>query len=323
MRNLPAGEGGLKSLGGQGPPGARIPGAGAGFTGLSRSRDASTARSMAEPPLLHHDRLAASDAEPDRWILVLHGIYGAGRNWRSVARGLVERRPEWGAVLVDLRQHGRSTGFPEPHTLEAAAGDLRALVEAEELPARAVLGHSFGGKVAMIYARDTVDAADDAPALEHLWVVDSTPDARRPGGTAWRMLETLRRHPGPFAHRDAAVDAVASDDVPQPVATWMATNLERDEGDAYRWRIDPDDMEALLRESFDTDTWAVVESPPPGLEVHVVKARDSAVLDEEACRRVEAAGEATGRAHLHRLDGGHWLNADNPDALVDLLAREL
>lgn len=274
-------------------------------------------------PSLHHDRITASGARPDRWLLVLHGIYGAGRNWRSVARALVEERPDWGAALMDLREHGASQGFAGPHTMDAAAGDLRAWAANEGVAPRAVLGHSFGGKVAMLYARDGAGAGDEGRTLEHLWVVDSTPDSRPPGGTAWQMLETLRRHPGPFAHRDAAVDAVASDGFPRPVATWMATNLERDEGGAYRWRLDPDAMEALLRDFFDTDTWAVVESPPAGLHVHVVKARDSAVLDEEACRRVEAAGEATGRVHLHRLDGGHWLNADNPDALVDLLGREL
>jgi esterase len=97
---------------------------------------------MAENPILAHTRVAAAGHEPERWLLVLHGIYGAGRNWGSIARRLVEARPEWGAVLVDLRNHGQSRGFAEPHTIASAAADVDRLVEHLDLHAAALLGHS-------------------------------------------------------------------------------------------------------------------------------------------------------------------------------------
>ena len=74
---------------------------------------------------------------------------------------------------------------------------------------------------------------------------------------------------------------------------------------------------------FRVELWSVVERPPEGVEIHVVKAEDSDVLSEEACRRVERAEEAHGRTRLHRLEGGHWLNVANPDGLIDLLTRRL
>src|SRR5690606_1532785 len=60
------------------------------------------------PVILAHERLTAPDSAPERLMLVLHGIFGAGRNWATVARRILAERPEWGAVLVDLRQHGSS-----------------------------------------------------------------------------------------------------------------------------------------------------------------------------------------------------------------------
>src|SRR5512142_1296285 len=75
-------------------------------------------------PLLSHQLLTATETTPARWLYVLHGIFGAGRNWASIMRRLVRERPEWGAVLVDLREHGRSGGFPPPHTVATAAGDV-------------------------------------------------------------------------------------------------------------------------------------------------------------------------------------------------------
>lgn len=299
-----------------------------------------------DQPLLHHDPVVAGTGSesPDsaasrRWIALLHGIYGAGRNWNAVARRLVGERPAWGATMVDLRGHGDSTGFPPPHTLRAAACDLLRTARAAGRTPDAVLGHSFGGKVAMEYLRVTAEAdaaghpeADggggggaavgSGSAPSALWIVDSTPEAREPSGSAWEMLDVLRAHPGPFGSRGEGVEALESEGLATPVARWMATNLvEGEEG--WRWRIDLDVMEALLRDFFDLDLWEVVEDPPAGAHVHMVKATESSVLSGDALERVEAAAASSDRVHLHRVEGGHWLNADNPDALVELLAREL
>src|SRR5690606_11379756 len=90
---------------------------------------------------------AAPDAQPERYIVFLHGILGQGNNWRGIARQLVKARPAWGALLVDLRAHGDSRQLPPPDSLAAAADDVARL--ARTLPVSAVLGHSFGGKVAV------------------------------------------------------------------------------------------------------------------------------------------------------------------------------
>src|SRR5262245_8884848 len=92
-------------------------------------------------------KVAPDGGAPRGWLLLLHGILGSGANWRTIARRVVTARPELGAVLVDLRMHGRSQGAPPPHTIDTAAGDLVHL--AAELSLAAVVGHSFGGKVAL------------------------------------------------------------------------------------------------------------------------------------------------------------------------------
>ncbi|HET9985437.1 MAG TPA: alpha/beta fold hydrolase [Longimicrobiales bacterium] len=267
--------------------------------------------------VLAHERVATPGVTPGRWIYMLHGIYGAGRNWGSIARRVVRDLPDWGAVLVDLREHGESGGFEGPHTLEAAAADLAALVEVGP-PSTALLGHSFGGKVALVYARRHATRA----GLRQLWVVDSTPEAGGARGSAWEMLEVLRRLPGPFASRTAAVEALQAQGIELPVAQWVSSNLAR-EGESYRWRLDLDVMEELLRDFARTEAWDAVEDPPPGLVIHFVKAEGSSILTETAAARIEAAGRASGRVFLHRVAGGHWVNAENPEALLTLLVREL
>lgn len=249
-------------------------------------------------------------------MLVLHGIYGRGRNWGAIARHLTARRPDWASRLVDLRLHGESGGFQPPHTVEAAARDVLELEQALARWPRAVLGHSFGGKVALSYAART-----DLRPLQ-VWVIDSTPEARPPDGAAWNLLAVLAALPADFGSRQEAIDGLVPRGVPPAVAAWMVTNLAFVEG-RYRWRLDLDAMRDLLADFFRLDLWDVVEAPADGLELVFVKAEDSPTLGDDACERITAAARTTGRVHLVRVPGGHWLNTDNPEAVLDLLTRRL
>lgn len=267
-------------------------------------------------PILNHTRVTAPDQEPERWLLVLHGIYGSGRNWGTIARKLVQERPEWGAMLVDLRMHGGSQGFEPPHTLAATAEDVENLVSHLDFHAAAVLGHSFGGKVALTYADH------HATDLQQCWVVDSTLEVREPSGSAWEMIEAVRSLPPEFDSRQEAVDGIVSKGYAEPIARWMAMNLEPENG-RYRWRLDFDGVEEMLRDYFRTDVWTTVEEPPQQLRVHIVKATQSNAIDEQAEQRIEAATASHGRTILHRLEGGHWINTDNPEAVLRMLVEHL
>ena len=267
-------------------------------------------------PILSHTRITAEGAEPERWLLVLHGIYGSGRNWATLVRRLVEARPEWGALLVDLRLHGDSTGFEPPHTLEAAAADVARLVQHLDARVDAVLGHSFGGKVALAYARD------HGAGLKQVWIVDSTLAVGEPSGSAWRLIEAVGSLPERFPDRESLAAGLAPHGYPAPLAAWLGMNLER-VGDEFRWKLDWDGVEFMLRDYFRSDLWDVVESPPTGVEVHVIRAASSDSLSEQDVARIERAGEEGAATRVHVLSGGHWINVENPDAVVDLLSREL
>lgn len=266
-------------------------------------------------PILHHEFVSAPDAEPGQWLYILHGVFGSGRNWATVARRLVRARPEWGAVLVDLRAHGSSEGFAPPHTLGACAADLAALATTTGRKVAALMGHSFGGKVAMTYVQD-----GGRPA--QLWVVDSTPESNPAGESASAMLERLRALPGPFESRDALIAELRETGLSLPVAQWMATNLSGDSESGYRWRFHLDAIEELMVDFARQEFWGLLAAPPEGTEVHLIKAEDSGLLAGEALARVERLADGQ-RVHLHLVGGGHWVNAENPAALHELLVGTL
>jgi esterase len=274
------------------------------------------------PSMLHASAVGVTPAAQQR-LLVLHGIYGRGRNWQSIARAVTAARPDWSALLVDLRLHGESPAFDPPHTLASAADDVRRLIDGEETrgPAiRAILGHSFGGKVALAVA------ATPPASLRQAWVIDATPGTHPPARSTWKMLNDVRSLPSTSVSRADAIVALERLGWPVGVASWMATNLRptgADVNHAFQWMLDFDALEGMLRSYYTTDLWHVIESPPPQVDIHIVKAEDSNTLDEAACARIARAEATHGRVDLHRVAGGHWLNADNPDAIVELLTKEL
>ena len=265
--------------------------------------------------VLNHSRVSAV-SEPASWIYLLHGIYGSGRNWGSLAKRLVEERPRWGVVLVDLRLHGGSTDMPPPHTLEQCSADLSVLEEHLALPVSALLGHSFGGKVALVHGREP------PPGLEQVWIIDSTLRVGEPAGSPWRVLDIVRSLPDRFASRGDFAEAMVSNGYSAQTGHWLAMNLERgDQG--FAWKLDWDGLEALLRDYFATDVWAVIEDPPAGVEIQIVKAADSEAVNEADGERIRRAEERTGQVHLHTVAGGHWVNVENPEAILELLVERL
>lgn len=264
--------------------------------------------------VLHHELVAGEGAAPERWLLMLHGVFGTGRNWSHVAKQVVERRPDWGVVLVDLPEHGKSDRV-HAETIDEAAEALHQLVEAESLAAAGILGHSFGGKVALCYA----EAAD---GLEQAWIADSSPEPSEPTGHGWGMVRTLRRLPDTFESREAAVQALMEAGQSEAVARWLAMNLAR-RGGKLTWRFDLGRIEHLLRDFYAADLWDVVERDTNGLRLEFVKADDSDVLSASACRRIADAAASNWRIHLHHVPGGHWINIDSPAEVVDLLADRL
>lgn len=80
-------------------------------------------------------------------LLIVHGLYGSGRNWGVIARRLAEARD---VVAVDMRNHGASPRHAS-HSYPELAADLARVIET--LGGRAdVLGHSMGGKASMVLA---------------------------------------------------------------------------------------------------------------------------------------------------------------------------
>ena len=110
---------------------------------------------------------AADPVHPD--LLIVHGLFGSARNWNVIARRLSEKRD---VLAVDMRNHGESPWF-DSHSYADLAGDLAQVIASHGGQAD-VIGHSMGGKAAMMLA------------LTHPGAV-----RRLDGGRAFRMQDGI------------------------------------------------------------------------------------------------------------------------------------
>ncbi len=245
---------------------------------------------------------------------MLHGIYGRGRNWQGIAKAVLAARPDYACWLIDLPHHGESPAGRHGDTVLGLAEDLDDWTTGAGIHADAVLGHSYGGKVALAWA----DRHRDQPL--QVWVIDSTPAPREPGGSAYDMLQLIRRLPGTFATREEAAAALMAGGYSRGVAVWMTTNLAR-QGDRFTWQLDFDVMQRLLDDFFNTDLWPVITHRAPGHDLHFLKASTSSAMSDEAAARLEHLADP--QVHLHRRDGSHWIHSEQPQVVIDLLLAHL
>jgi len=174
---------------------------------------------------LFHRDLGGAGRPP---LVILHGILGSSRNWQTAGRDLAGW---YHVVALDLRNHGQSP-HAEEMTFEAMADDVLAWLDAQGLGRVTLLGHSLGGKVAMLIACRHPDR------VEKLIVVDIAPkeyrgDAHRGEFEAMAELDLGRIH-----SRLEAEQSFAAKVPEMAMRKFLATNLERGTDGKWRWQID-------------------------------------------------------------------------------------
>ena len=257
-------------------------------------------------------------------VLVLHGILGSRRNWRNFVKNFAAEHPAWHFLVVDLRHHGDSMVPAGPSDgLNECAQDLVALFQALDVWPERVWGHSFGGKVALKYAEITPRAP------QQVWVLDALPgrivevpqDSLE--GSVRAIIETLMTVPLPVPSRNGLRDALLDMGFSNVFASWMTTNLERQEAGGFVWRFNLPAMPGLLRSYAEADFWNLLEERAQDIDFHFVQAANSERWRPEVLAEFQKREVNSGiRRHI-LPDSGHWVHVDNPTGLAELLRQGL
>jgi esterase len=245
--------------------------------------------------------LHGSEAGGGPPVVLLHGLFGMARNLGVLQRGLAQR---FRVIALDLRNHGASPHASDMRYPTLAADVAETLAARDALPA-AVIGHSMGGKTAMMLALTCPEA------VRRLVVADVAP-VRYPARNApfIRALRGVPLTPGlTRAQADAALAGSVADPAPR---AFLLQNLAF--GVRPGWRIALDAIEAALPglEGWDAPDAARFEGPT----LFVAGERSDFIRAEY--RDTIRSLFPTARLVTVK-NAGHWLHADSPSGVLSVL----
>jgi esterase len=247
--------------------------------------------------------LAAAEYGAGPPLAILHGLFGSGRNWTSIAQRLAAHHR---VLAFDLRNHGASPWADDMDYREMAE-DARASLKSRGYERFALLGHSMGGKVAMIAALQYPEM------VERLVVADIAPVryVMRHLGEA----QAMRRLDLAGIARRSQADAALAAAVPDAAERgFLLQNLILENG-GVRWRVNLDAIEENMPLLVDFPTTQVGRSYN-GPALFIAGARSDYVLPqhEPAIRRLFS------KAEIARIENaGHWLHAEQPAAFLAIV----
>lgn len=78
-----------------------------------------------------------------------------------------------------------------------------------------------------------------------------------------------------------------------------------------------------------TDYWPLLENPPKGMEIAIVRAENSDRWDADVVQRLENLASrkvdgAGGKVSVYVLPkSGHWVHVDNPKGLLEIVTPKI
>ena len=234
----------------------------------------------------------------------LHGLLGQGKNWSTIAKLLLPAS----SLLVDLPDHGRSP-WSEDVSYESMADAVAELLSTIAAPAPVTLvGHSMGGKVAMLVALAHPEL------VGRLAVVDISP-AERHSGEFVRYLDAMRAIDLTSVATRADADGQLLAAAPDPVVRgFLLQGLQRtDTG----WAWLPN-LQGLRRGIARLGGWPAVSGTYEGPVLWLGGDQSDYVSRDQ----LPAMRALFPRVRLVVVKGaGHWVHADQPTVVADTLRQ--
>ena len=239
-------------------------------------------------------------------VVFCHGLFGQGRNWTGVAKALAD---EHRSLLVDLPHHGRSAWGERFDYLEVA-DQVAALLSADD-PVTLV-GHSLGGKVAMLVALRHPEVVD------RLCVVDISPADTSNSSEFEGYVEAMCALDLATLERRSDADEALTEAVPsRMVRDFLLQNLRRD-GDSWRWQANLEvlgrDLEAIADWPADAVAGTTYDGP-----VLWVSGSESPYVRPEHVDPMTRLFPRTRRVVV--TTAGHWVHSQQPETFVEVLRR--
>lgn len=237
-------------------------------------------------------------------ILILHGLYGSSDNWLTVAKELSK---DFCVHSLDLRNHGRSPHCSK-HNYPAMANDIKEYLDSHNIDKTLLLGHSMGGKVAMLFSLTHPEY------VQKLIVADIAPKNYRSNYDGHiQILEVMNsidlKSLDTRKEVEKELNAILKS---KRVTQLILKNLYRKKDKTFGWRINvPILYQHLENITGGTDGWEKMQTKVPSL---FIKGETSHYLSLDDDFTIKKSFKNAEIAVIPRA--GHWLHAEQPELVI-------
>ena len=229
---------------------------------------------------------------PQAWVF-LHYFGGSGRAWGQVAALLADR---WRCVMPDLRGFGNSDAITDPYSVNDAADEVLDLVSALKIEHFGLVGHSMGGKIALVVA------ARQPPGLSRLVLLAPSPPTPEPMSASERA--SLLACQTSYAAARQAARKICGQRLPAALVQQVIDDRLRTSPAAWRWWLASGSCESVQEGIAQINVPIQVLSGALDIDI------PSAVIEREVMARMPLA-------HMRLLPGcGHLLPLEAPQAVA-------
>ncbi|MBN2423386.1 MAG: alpha/beta fold hydrolase [Calditrichaceae bacterium] len=240
-------------------------------------------------------------------LVILHGLFGMSDNWMTIGKNLAD---DFTVYLVDQRNHGQS-----PHAAEFSypvlAEDLYDFCTQHRLNGFHLLGHSMGGKTALLYA-------EKYPQTVHKLIVADMALRSYDHPHFRSFLEALLSIDPDVLKSRADADARLSEKIPQlRIRQFLLKNLYRTPQNQFKWRIN---LQSIAQ-NFDHIVGGLhLKSPFPG-PVLFLRGDQSDYINDHDIKEIMSVFP---QAEISTIAGaGHWLHVEAPDKFLEIVRKFL
>ena len=248
-------------------------------------------------------------------MVILHGLYGSSDNWISIARKLEDR---FTVFIPDLRNHGQSP-HTSTHTYQDMAGDLYQFFKDHSINKATILGHSMGGKLAMMFA------ADYPELITGLIIADIAPknynSEKIPFKTVVQhelILEQMEELNLVSVTSRKEIDYFLAEKLKDStLRQFLLKNIHRNREGYFEWKINvPVLKHALNSITHDVNSeWFADRLPILNYPVTFIRGLDSDYIsDQDFVDLNKIYPEAK---LISIADAGHWLHAEQPEKFLE------
>ncbi len=240
-------------------------------------------------------------------LLILHGLFGSSDNWLTIAKSLAEN---FTVHSLDLRNHGHSP-HNEEHNYTAMAEDIREYIAKHKLSQIYLLGHSMGGKVAMLFTLTYPEL------VKKLLVADIAPkNYRKSYAGHIKILETINSiNLEKLRTRKEIEDKIDKILQNKKVTLLIMKNLYRTKAKTFAWRINaPILYKQLENITKGTDDWIGKNCEVPAIFIKGEQSDYLSIEDNFIIKKYFKNSELTVIPN-----SGHWLHAEQPKLVINTI----